>query len=144
MGSTLASLAGTRLEAISPLVRRDHNGLTEIRKEIDMAQGRKAKGRRAQRNGADAGESRSDTMRGNGRTTRSEMMRGNGRNTRPEQMVVWADVTQNAMRDFVSMWSDAAQESLRLATELQQAQVDAARDLGRIFTQSAERMRRVA
>ena len=86
-----------------------------------MPQGQRAKGRRARRNGG-------------GEVTRRT----------PDSMTVWNNVTESAMRDFVAMWSGAAQESLRLATELQRAQVDAARDLGRIFTQSAERLRRAA
>jgi hypothetical protein len=121
----------------------------------DMAQGQRARGRRQRSNNGERAQGRADmneSGRGRGRSELNGGDRGragsrarmNAFAASPENMLGWADVTQNAMRDFVSMWSDAAQESLRLATELQQAQVDAARDLGRIFTQSAERMRRVA
>lgn len=118
-----------------------------------MARGQRAKGRR-QQNG-ETGQGRMDMMfetgRARGRSQSNDGGRGREQGRiraelggRPENVMMWANVTQNAMRDFMVMWSDAAQESLRLATELQQAQVDAARDLGRIFTQSADRMRRVA
>jgi hypothetical protein len=42
----------------------------------------------------------------------------------------WANITQSAMQEWLTMWTGAAQENLRLMTQLQEANVDAARGLG--------------
>jgi hypothetical protein len=89
-----------------------------------MRQGRKAQGRRGPRH----------DMRSNGFDNAAAL--------RPAQQLTtsWAEMTQVAMQDWVSMWSGAAQESLRFVTELQQANVEAAR----LLSQAVGRLRRAA
>jgi hypothetical protein len=103
-----------------------------------MAQGHKMRGRRA---------SRQSSARDNG--LQPSMMRPEPMlRPAPEMMTSWAEMTQTAMQEWLSMWSGAAQESLRLVTELQQANVEAARGLGentvRLFSQAVGRARRAA